>query len=244
MSNSIIIIPSRLAATRLPQKPLIKINNKTLIMHVYEKAIQSQIGEVYVATCDEEIASEVKKNGGKYIMTDINHTTGTDRVFEASQKLDLKNIDFIMNIQGDEPMINPSDIRNLNKISKENNLNISTLAYNIEKKEDYNNENIVKVITKNKISDNSSTEALNFHRLIKENYSSNIYHHFGIYLYKCSALKKFVKFKKSEHETKERLEQLRAIDNNIKINVILANYFSSGIDTKKDLEHYIKSFKK
>ena len=213
-------------------------------MHVYEKAIQSQIGEVYVATCDKEIASEVRKNGGKFIMTDINHTTGTDRVFEASQKLDLKDIDFIMNIQGDEPMINPLDIRNLNKLSKEKNFNISTLAYKIQKREDYNNENIVKVITKNKISDNLATEALNFHRVIKADSSSNIYHHFGIYLYKYSALKKFVNFEKSENETKERLEQLRAIDNNIKINVILANYFSSGIDTKKDLEDYIKSFKK
>ena len=213
-------------------------------MHVYEKAIQSQIGEVYVATCDEEIASEVKKNGGKFIMTDINHTTGTDRVFEASQKLNLKDVDFIMNIQGDEPMINPLDIKNLNKLSKEKSLNISTLAYNIKKKEDYDNANIVKVITKNKISNNSATEALNFYRVIKENSSNNIYQHFGIYLYKYSALKKFVNFKKSEHETTERLEQLRAIDNNIKINVILANYFSSGIDTKKDLEDYIKSFKK
>ena len=244
MSNSIIIIPSRLAAPSLPQKPLIKINNKTLSMHVYEKAIQSQIGEVYVATCDEEIASEVKKNGGKFIMTNINHTTGTDRVFEASQKLDLKDTDFIINLQGDEPMINPLDIKNLNKLSKEKNLNISTLAYNIEKKEDYDNENIVKVITKKKISDNSATEALNFYRVIKENSFSNIYHHFGIYIYKYSALKKFVNFEKSENETKERLEQLRAIDNNIKINVILAKYFSSGIDTKKDLEDYIKSFKK
>ncbi len=244
MSNSIIIIPSRLAATRLPQKPLIKINNKTLIMHVYEKAIQSQIGEVYVATCDEEIALEVKKNGGKFIMTDINHTTGTDRVFEASKKLNLKDTDFILNVQGDEPMINPLDIRNLNKLSKENNFNISTLAYKIKKKEDYDNENIVKVITKNKISDNSASEALNFRRVIKENSSSNIYHHFGIYLYKYSELKKFVNFEKSKNETKERLEQLRAIDNNIKINVILAKYFSSGIDTKKDLEDYIKSFKK
>ena len=244
MSNSVVIIPSRLAATRLPQKPLIKINNKTLIMHVYEKATESQIGEVYVATCDEEIALEVRKSGGKVIMTDIKHTTGTDRVFEASKKLNLKDIDFIMNIQGDEPMINPSDIKNLNKLSKEKNLNISTLAYNIEKKEDYNNENIVKVITKYKISDSSATEALNFYRVIKENSSSNIYRHFGIYLYKYSALKKFVKLQKSENETKKRLEQLRAIDNNIKINVILANYFSSGIDTKKDLEDYIKSFKK
>ena len=213
-------------------------------MHVYEKAVQSQIGEVYVATCDNEIASEVRKNGGKFIMTDINHTTGTDRVFEASQKLDLKETDFIINLQGDEPMINPLDIKNLNKLSKEKNLNISTLAYNIEKKEDYDNENIVKVITKNKISDNSATEALNFYRVIKEKSSRNIYQHFGIYQYKYSALKKFVNFEKSKNETKERLEQLRAIDNNIKINVILAKYFSSGIDTKKDLEDYIKSFKK
>ena len=196
------------------------------------------------ATCDQEIASEVRKNGGKFIMTDIKHTNGTDRVFEASQKLNLKDIDFIMNIQGDEPMINPLDIKNLNKLSKEKNLNISTLAYKIEKEEDYYNKNIVKVVTKNKISDNSATEALNFYRTIKENSSSNIYQHFGIYLYKYSALKKYVNFKKSENEIKERLEQLRAIDNNMKIDVILANYFSSGIDTKKDLEDYIKSFKK
>ncbi len=244
MSNSIIIIPSRLAATRLPQKPLIKINNKTLIMHVYEKAIQSQIGEVYVATCDEEIASEVRKNGGKFIMTNINHTNGTDRVFEASQKLDLKDTDFIMNLQGDEPMINPFDLKNLNKLSKEKNLNISTLAYNIEKKEDYNNENIVKVTTKKKISDNSTSEALNFYRVIKEDKFKNIYHHFGIYLYRYSALKKFVNFKKSKNEIEEKLEQLRAIDNNMEIEVILANFFSSGIDTKKDLDEYIKLLNK
>ena len=244
MSNSIIIIPSRLAATRLPQKPLIKINNKTLIMNVYEKAIESQIGEVYVATPDEEIALEVRKNGGKFIMTDINHTTGTDRVFEASQKLNLKDVDFIMNIQGDEPMINPLDIRNLNKLSKEKNFNISTLAYKIRKKEDYDDENIVKVITKNKISNNSATEALNFQRVIKENSSSNIYHHFGIYLFRFSALENFVALKKSQNELNYRMEQLRAIDNNMKIEVILANYFSSGIDTKKDLDEYIKILNK
>ena len=114
MSKSIIIIPSRLAATRLPNKPLININNKPLIIHVFEKAVKSQIGEVYVATCDEEIALEVKKNGGKFIITNSKHTTGTDRVYEASKKLDLEDADFIMNVQGDEPMINPLDIENLN----------------------------------------------------------------------------------------------------------------------------------
>ena len=213
-------------------------------MHVYEKAIQSQIGEVYVATCDEEIASEVKKNGGKFIMTDINHTNGTDRVFEASKKLNLKDTDFVMNVQGDEPMINPIDIKNLNKLSKEKNLNISTLAYKIKKKKDYEDENIVKVITKNKISDKSTSEALDFHRVIKEGCYNNIYQHFGIYLYKYSALKRFVNFEKSKNEIEERLEQLRAIDNNMQIDVILANYFSYGIDTKKDLEEYLKVLNK
>ena len=244
MGKSIIIIPSRLAASRLPNKPLINIKNKTLIMHVYENALKSQVGEVFVATCDDEIASEVKKNGGKFVMTDKMHTTGTDRVCEASKKLGIQDEDIVINVQGDEPMISPIDIKNLNKLSKEKSLNISTLAYKIEKNEDYDNENIVKVITKNKISDNSISEALNFHRVIKEDSYDNIYKHFGIYLFKYSALKKFVNLKKSKNEIKERLEQLRAIDNNMKIDVILANYFSSGIDTKKDLEEYINLLNK
>ncbi len=89
MSKSIIVIPSRLSATRLPNKPLIKIRDKSLIMHVYDKAVKSQVGEVYVATCDQEIALEVDKQGGKFIMTDRAHTTGTDRVCEAAKKLKL-----------------------------------------------------------------------------------------------------------------------------------------------------------
>ena len=240
MSKSIIIIPSRLAATRLPNKPLININNKPLIIHVFEKAVKSQIGEVYVATCDYEIAIEVERSGGKYIMTDSRHTTGTDRVYEAAQKLNLQESDVIINLQGDEPMINPLDIERLCKISREKNLYISTLAFKLKNNDDYENTNVVKVITKNKISDNSTEEALNFYRKVDLNKNNNVYQHFGIYLYKFSALKKFVNLKKSENEIKEKLEQLRALDNKMKINVILANYFSSGIDTKKDLEEYIK----
>ena len=244
MSKSIIIIPSRLSATRLPNKPLIKINNKSLIMHVYEKAIKSQIGEVYVATCDKEIASEVEKNKGNFIMTDRKHSNGTERVYEASKKLDLKDEDFIINLQGDEPMINPTDIINLNNISKENGINISTLAFNIKNKEDFMDENIVKVVTKNKISNKTTQEALNFYRVIKNINVSNIYHHFGIYLFRFSALENFVALKKSQNELNYRMEQLRAIDNNMNIEVILANYFSSGIDTKKDLDEYIKILNK
>lgn len=213
-------------------------------MHVYEKAIKSQIGEVYVATCDKEIASEVEKNKGNFIMTDRKHSNGTERVYEASKKLDLNDEDFIINLQGDEPMINPTDIINLNNISKENGINISTLAFNIKNKEDFMDENIVKVVTKNKISNKTTQEALNFYRVIKNINVSNIYHHFGIYLFRFSALENFVALKKSQNELNYRMEQLRAIDNNMKIEVILANYFSSGIDTKKDLDEYIKILNK
>ena len=137
-------------------------------------------------------------------------------------------------------MINPADIKNLHNLSKEKDLNISTLAYKIANVNDYKNQNIVKVVTKNKISIKRSAEALNFHRFIDFNNNSNIYHHFGIYLFKFSALKEFVSLQKSKNEIKENLEQLRAIDNNMIINVISANSFSCGIDTKEDLEEYIK----
>ena len=244
MRKSIIIIPSRLAASRLPNKPLINIKNKTLIMHVYENALKSQVGEVFVATCDDEIASEVKKNGGKFVMTDKMHTTGTDRVYEASKKLGIQDEDIVINVQGDEPMISPIDIKNLNIVSRKLNLDISTLAHKIKKKNDYKNENIVKVVTKNKVTNKTTAEALNFYRIINPNKLRNIYHHIGVYLYKFSSLKKFVKLRKSKEELSQRLEQLRAVDNNMKINVLLANYFSSGIDTKKDLDEYIKLLNK
>ena len=244
MGKSIIIIPSRLAASRLPNKPLINIKNKTLIMYVYENALKSQVGEAYVATCDDEIASEVKKNGGKFVMTDKMHTTGTDRVCEASKKLGIQDEDIVINVQGDEPMVSPIDIKNLNIVSRKLNLDISTLAHKIKKKNDYKNENIVKVVTKNKITNKTTAEALNFYRIIKPNSLKNIYRHIGVYLYKFSSLKKFVKLQKSKEELSQRLEQLRAVDNNMKINVLLANYFSSGIDTKKDLDEYIKLLNK
>ena len=238
MSKSVIIIPSRLAAKRLPNKPLIKINNKSLIMHVHEKAIRSNLGDVYVATCDEEIAEEVDKNGGKFIMTNSMHISGTDRVYEASKKLNLQKNDFVINVQGDEPMINPEDIRNLNTMSKINNFDFSTLAFNIKNKEDYLNKNIVKVSTYNKITTSIASTANNFSRKIVNN--NNIYHHYGVYMYKFSTLEKFVKLKQSVNEKNESLEQLRALDNNININVILAKHFSVGIDTKKDMDNYAK----
>ena len=114
MSKTIILIPSRLAATRLPNKPLLKINGISIINHVYKKAKSSKIGDVFVATGDQKIFDEVTKNGGKCILTEKNHLTGTDRIFEAYQKLKPDNVDYIINLQGDEPLIEIKDIKNLN----------------------------------------------------------------------------------------------------------------------------------
>ena len=111
MSKTIIIIPSRLSATRLPNKPLLKIGNLSIIQHVYKRAIESKVGKVYVATGDTEIANEISKIKGKFILTKKKHKTGTDRIFEAYKKISKKfNCEYIINLQGDEPFINPKDI--------------------------------------------------------------------------------------------------------------------------------------
>ena len=115
MPKTIILIPSRLAASRLPNKPLLKINNKSIINLVFQKAKSTGIGDAHVATGDKEIFDNVTQNGGKCILTKMDHKTGTDRIFEALTKLDLKDIEYVINLQGDEPMINIEDIRNLNK---------------------------------------------------------------------------------------------------------------------------------
>ena len=131
MNNTIILIPSRLAASRLPNKPLLKINNLSIINHVYKKAKETNIGDVYVASGDKEIFNDVELNGGKCILTEKEHHSGTDRIFEAYQKLRLKNIEYIINLQGDEPIIDVKDIINLYKKTLKNSSEMSTLACEI-----------------------------------------------------------------------------------------------------------------
>ena len=210
--KTLIIIPSRLSATRLPGKPLLKINDISIISHVFNKAKETNIGEVIVATEDQEIIDDVKKNGGKAILTSNKHKTGTDRIYEAYQKLNLDNIDFIMNLQGDEPAINIEDIVNLNQMMIDHKAKIGTLAAKIENKSDLANENIVKVITENNLEDDPFSKAKIFLR--KSEDTSNIYHHIGIYCYSSEILKKFVELPQSKNEIENKLEQLRALDNN------------------------------
>ena len=231
--KTLIIIPSRLSATRLPGKPLLEINGLSIISHVFKKAEKANIGEVVVATEDLEIMDDVKKNGGQAILTEKNHKTGTDRIYEALQKLDYKNIDLIMNLQGDEPLMNIEDIKNLNDRMIKSQSKLGTLASKIKDKLLYENENIVKVDTKEYLHDLNFPEAVNFTRKsLKQD--KNVYHHLGIYCYKKETLKDFVSYDQSTNEIKNRLEQLRALDNNIKINVALAKSSPIGVDTMED----------
>ena len=233
MSKTVILIPSRLSATRLPGKPLLKINGISIISHVVKKAKDADIGEVYVATEDKEILEDVNSNGGKVILTSNKHKTGSDRIFECYEKLDLADIDYIINLQGDEPNIEINDLKHLNKLIKFHKPEIGTLASEINDKSNLNNENVVKVITDIKIDDKNFPIALDFKRKAKNSYS-NIYHHLGVYAYKPNILKKLVNFQQTNNEIKNKLEQLRAIDNKIKINVGLAKFCPIGVDTMED----------
>ena len=230
--KTLTIIPSRLSATRLPGKPLLKINDLSIISHVYRKAQEANIGEVVVATEDQEILDDVNKNGGRAILTSRNHKTGTDRIYEALQKLEVKDVDLIMNLQGDEPAINIEDIINLNKKMASNQSKMGTLAAKMKDLNDLYNENIVKVITKKNLNNYDFSQAKTFLRSSLE--ISNIYHHIGIYCYSTETLKKFVELNQSKNEIKNRLEQLRALDNNIDIKVALANSSPIGVDTEED----------
>ena len=232
--KTLIIIPSRLSATRLPGKPLLKINGLSIISHVYKKAMNAKIGEVYVAAEDQEIVDDVKKNGGQAILTSNNHKTGTDRIYEALKKLDKLDTELVMNLQGDEPMMNIKDIRNLHEKMINGKSKLGTLASKIINRREILNENVVKVITKESLNTSNFPEAKKFERKSGET-EVNIYHHLGIYCYQVDTLKKFISLEQSKNEIKNKLEQLRAIDNGININVSIAEESPIGVDTEKDL---------
>ena len=223
-----------MAATRLPGKPLLRINNLSIISHVFKKAEEANIGKVVVAAEDQEILDEVKKNGGHGILTSKNHKTGTDRIFEAYKKLGLKNIDYVLNLQGDEPNINKNDIINLNNLIVKNNLEIGTLAAKIKDIQMLDNRNVVKVQTEKNLEIDNFAKAINFSRENLSKLNNNVYHHIGIYLYQVNILEKFVSLNQTKNEIQNKLEQLRALDNDLKIIVALAKSSPIGVDTEQD----------
>jgi 3-deoxy-manno-octulosonate cytidylyltransferase (CMP-KDO synthetase) len=240
MSNTVVIIPSRLKAERLPNKPLKLINKKEMILHVYETAIKAKIGEVFVATPDREIADIIKSHGGKAVITNKNHQTGTDRIFEVFQKELKSEPEFIVNLQGDMPNLNPLVIHNLIEHMKKKTCDIGTLASKLSNLE-LNDPNVVKVITsKNIEKEKEFSNALDFFRASKNNRTNSVYHHIGIYAFTNKALIRYVSLKRSKLEIERKLEQLRALENQMKIEVGYIEDCPLSVDTEKDLEEIKK----
>ncbi len=244
MKNTAIIIPSRLEAKRFPNKPLAKINNIPMIVHVLNRAKESKVGEVFVATPDDAIFQVVEENGGKAILTKANHPSGSDRVYEAYIKELKNNVNLIINLQGDMPNIKPNSISKLAKLMRGNNCDIGTLASYITNKNDIIDSNVVKVHIDQTLKGDNFLGAKDFFRIKKNLNNEKIYHHIGIYAFTNIALTKYVKLARSKLEIKRNLEQLRALDNNMVIKVGLSDSTSLGIDTEEDLIKVSKEMNK
>ena len=225
--KNIVVIPARLHSKRFPKKILFPIDQKPMVVHVYEIAKKSElVDDVIVAVDDDETVNELKKWKVKTIMTDINHFSGTDRVYEASKDNDAE---LIVNLQADEPFLDPNLIDRLINEFEDPQIEIATVAGKELSPDSINDVNIVKVLL------DAERFALAFRRKPLELESGGYYHHAGIYAYRRDILDKFTNLDISINEKKYKLEQLRAIDNGISIKVVLTDRVNKGIDTLEDL---------
>lgn len=245
MRNRILtIIPVRLASTRLPNKPLADICGKSMIQRVYEQALKANLGDVIIACDGEEIALEAKKIGAKFVITNPDLASGTDRIYAALKSQKDQDYDVIVNLQGDLPNIDPNVIVAAANSALNSDCDIATVASKIKNPSEITNPNVVKIAIA--FGDEKSGSALYFSRMTipysKEN-SGDYFHHIGIYAYKKSALEKFVQLTPSPLEKRESLEQLRALENNMKISVAIVDAHPLSVDTKEDLEIVINLIK-
>ena len=235
MNKTAIIIPSRLDAVRLPNKPLELINNKEMILHVYDAAKKTNTGEVYVATPDQKIIDVVNNYGGQAILTSLNHQTGTDRVYEIFKNKLNSEPNIIVNLQGDMPNIDPQAIANLVSYMNKNTCDIGTLASSFTSETELADENNVKVAVNSKLENNKFDQAIDFFRIDEKKYK-NYYHHVGIYAFTNKALLRYVSLKRSKLELERKLEQLRALENSMTIHVGFINSSPLSVDTINDLK--------
>ncbi len=233
MPRTLILIPARLASSRLPGKPLADINGTPMIAHVWRRARESGLGEVVVATDSEAIAAAVEKSGGRAIMTRADHLSGSDRIFEALETVDPDhNTDIAVNVQGDLPTIDPADIRAALEPLTDPAVDIATLAAVIEDPMERINPNVVKV--QGTLVAPARLHATVFTRVHAEGPGPH-YHHIGLYAYRRAALERFVKLPPSARERAENLEQLRALDAGMRIGVAVVKSVPLGVDTAEDL---------
>lgn len=235
MNKKILVaIPARLASTRLPNKPLADILGKSMIQRVYEQALAADLGDVVIACDGEEIANEAKKIGAKFVITDPKLPSGTDRIYAAWKALG-GDFGVIVNLQGDLPNIDPKVISAAAKAALNKDCDIATVASKIKNPDEITNPNVVKIARA------ESGRALYFSRSPIPYNQGDYFHHIGIYAYKKSALEKFVNLAPSMLERRESLEQLRALENDLKIFVEIVDAHPLSVDTKEDLEAVTKA---
>ena len=235
MSDPIVLIPSRLAATRLPNKPLADIGGEPMIVHVWRRAVEAGIGPVAVATDARDIAEAVIRAGGQAIMTRADHASGSDRIFEALEKLDPEGRhDVVVNVQGDLPTIDPGAIAASVSPLSDPVVDIATLVAVIEREEEKANPSVVKMVG-SPLSP-GRFRALYFTRATAPYGDGPLYHHIGLYAYRRKALSRFVSLQPSPLEMREKLEQLRALEAGMRIDAIVVNDVPLGVDTPHDLE--------
>jgi 3-deoxy-D-manno-octulosonate cytidylyltransferase len=235
MSDPLVLIPARLAATRLPNKPLAEIAGEPMIVHVWRRAVEAGIGPVAVATDAPDIAEAVARAGGRAVMTRTDHVSGSDRIFEAVEKLDPEGRhDVVVNVQGDLPTIDPAAIAASIVPLSDPAVDIATLVAVIARDEEKTNPNVVKMVG-SPIS-SSRLRALYFTRATAPYGDGPLYHHIGLYAYRRKVLQRFVGLTPSPLEMREKLEQLRALEAGMRIDAVVVDDVPLGVDTPHDLD--------
>lgn len=235
MARALTVIPARLQATRLPGKPLADIHGVPMIVHVWRRAMEAEVGRVIVATDSLEIAEAMAAAGGEAVMTRADHQSGSDRVFEAVGRADPDGRhDIIVNVQGDLPTVEPRLVRACLEPLLDGDADIATLGCEITVAEERINPNVVKVV--GSVLGPGRLRALYFTRATAPYGEGPLFHHIGMYAYRRQALARFVSLAPSMLEKREKLEQLRALEDGMRIEVSLVDTVPLGVDTPADLE--------
>jgi 3-deoxy-manno-octulosonate cytidylyltransferase (CMP-KDO synthetase) len=242
----LVVIPARLSATRLPNKPLADINGTPMIVHVWRRAVEAKVGPVLVAAAEAQIVDLIKAAGGEAVLTRPDHPTGSDRILEAVERFDPdRRFDAVVNIQGDLPTIEPRAVQAAlaplaGPGAGEPGVDIATIAAEITREEEKSDPNVVKAVvafTRGGTGNQPPIgRALYFTRVTAPSGAGPLYHHIGLYVYRRTALERFVRLPQSVLEKRERLEQLRALENGMRIDVARVDTVPLGVDTPADLD--------
>ena len=234
--NTIVVIPARMSSSRLPGKPLADINGLPMIVHVWKRAIEANVGQVLVAAAEVKIVEIIRNHGGDAIVTDPALPSGSDRIAAALKMRDIhEKFEYVVNLQGDLPTIDPLAVRRCLAGLTNEQVDIATIAALIENDEDIKNPNIVKAIA-SLGKDREVAYARDFVREVGPEHEAPYWHHIGVYAYRRQSLSRFVSLPVSTRENLRKLEQMRALDNDMRIAVVRVDSVPLGVDTSADLE--------